>query len=577
MKSPRRLVAAASIFVAIFSASTLPLITSIESAHAAESQVITEFAADDFGLWSQSSIYGQDLMGQTDQSKAKQLWCTGWDDPSCSSYDYLYVDLILPPCKSDADRSCIAGVEASGADKTLKPLTFYQESVSQKIAPKRFNAGTTGVQTNIPAGGGLSVWKSSELDASGNAKTYGVHVLLRYLSNCPASRQPGACSIWLSDFKGSVYPVSLESGNCKEFTLEGKVCANSTNFKGDERIALSLRLDKNLTGWIFGRMQNADFAVEPLDAANNNIRIEGDVTLVPELQASVPKSQIASDPVLENYLKAFFNVGLPDTGSIPGNGSLDYQDNNTPYGNGHSVTYPGFLAANTTKLFSANFNKFKLFTAFEKQLKAFTPPASNNGRNIMRLTNSVFWNFGASTYIGNNACSADKSALQGLVVTNAPIYDKGPPTFADGSLNYQVAGIHTNVDGTLFKGRYTYIVKSTTARCYYGFSNAPIEAKVDIISADSTNQVATTLVSEKNGFIKLQADNFTFSSPTIRVKLMQPAVEVAKVADAPAKVADTPAKVIAPKAAKTITCVKGKVSKKVTSLTPTCPRGYKKK
>ena len=312
-------------------------------------------------------------------------------------------------------------------------------------------------------------------------------------------------------------------------------------------------------------MQNADFAVEPLDSANNKIRIEGDVTLVPELQASVPKSQIASDPVLENYLRDFFTVG-----PFPGNGSLDYQDNNTPYGNGHSVTYPGFLAANTTKLLSLNFDKFKLFTAFEKHLKAYTPPASNNGRNIMRLTNSVFWNFGASTYIGNNACSADKSALQGLVVTNAPIYDKGPPTFADGSLNYQVAGIHTNVDGTLFKGRYTYIVKSTTARCYYGFSNAPIEAKVDIISADSTNQVATTLVSEKNGFIKLQADNFTFSSPTIRVKLMQPAVVVATVPEAPAKV-------IAPKIAKTITCIKGKISKKVTSLTPKCPSGYKKK
>lgn len=572
MKSPRRLVTATSIFIAIFSASTLPLITSIQSAHAAESQVITEFAADDFGLWSQSSIYGQDHMGFSEQPKWKQLWCTGWDDPTCSNYDNLFADLILPPCKTDADRSCVAGVEASGADKMLKPLTFYQESVSQKIAPYTFNTGTTGVQTKIPGGGGLSVWKSSELDTNGNAKTYGVHVLLRYIASCPANRQAGSCSIFLSDFKGSVYPVTPESGNCKEFTLEGKVCANSTNFKGDERIALSLRLDKNLTGWIFGRMQNADFAVEPLDAANNKIRIEGDVTLVPELQASVPKSQIASDLVLEKYLRDFYTVG-----PFPGNGSLDYQDNDTPYGNGRSVTYPGFLAANTTKLFSINFDKFKLFTVFEKHLKAYTPPASNNGRNIMRLTNSVFWNFGASTYIGNNACSADKSALQGLVVTNAPIYDKGPPTFADGSLNYQVAGIHTNVDGTLFKGRYTYIVKSTTARCYYGFSNAPIEAKVDIISADSTNQVATTLVSEKNGFIKLQADNFTFSSPTIRVKLMQPAAVVAKVPEAPAKVTDTPAKVTAPKAAKTITCVKGKVSKKVTSTNPACPVGFKKK
>ncbi len=570
MKSPRRLVAAISIFIAIFAASTLPVLTSLESAHAAESQVITNFPADDFGLWSQSSIYGQDFMGSTEVSKWKQLWCTGWDDPSCSNYDNLYADLILPPCKTDADRSCVAGVETSGADNTLKPLTFYQESVSQKIAPYTFNTGTTGVKTNIPSGGGLSVWKSSELDANGNAKTYGVHVLLRYIASCPANRQAGACSIWLSDFKGSVYPISLESGACKEFTLEGKVCANSTNFKGDERIALSLRLDKNLTGWIFGRMQNADFAVDPIDSASNRIRLEGDVTLVPEVEASVPKSQVASDPVLEKYLREFFTVGLIDSGSLPGNGS--WND-----GAGTSTTYADFLAAPNTRLYSLNFNKFRLFTAFEKQLKAYTPPASNNGRNIMRLTNSIFWNFGASTYIGNNACSADKSALQGLVVTNAPIYDKGPPTFVDGSLNYQVAGVHTNVDGSLFRGRYTYIVRSQTARCYYGFSNAPIQATIAVISANDSKEVATTLVSEKNGFIKLQADNFTFSSPTIRVKLSQAAVEVAKTPEAPAKTVDVPAKVIAPKVAKTITCTKGKVSKKVTSLTPKCPSGYKKK
>lgn len=574
MKKPQRILILGAAFVAIFGLTTvaspsnlktLPAISFIQSAHAAESNVLTDFPADDFGLWSQSSVYGQDLMGSTDPSKAKQLWCTGWADPSCSNYDYLYADLILPPCTSDAQRSCIAGLEASGADKTLKPLTFYQESPSQKIAPYTFNAGTTGKQTDIPGGGGLSVWKSSELGADGSPKMYGTHVLLRYLANCPPSRQSGACSVSLSDFKGSVYPITLGSGVCKEFTLSGNVCANSTNYSGDERIALTLRLDKNLTGWIFGRMQNADFSVDPIDSLNNKIRIEGDVTLVPELQASVPKSQIASDPVLEKYLRDFYTVGRFGTGD-PGAGSLDYTDNNLPYGNNHSLSYAGFLSANTTKLLSINFDKFKLFNAFEKHLKAYTPPASNNGRNIMRQTNSIFWNFGAAAYSGNNPCSADKSHLHGLVVTNAPIYDKGPPTFTDGSLNYQVAGIHTNADGSLFKGRYTYIVKSDTARCYYHFSNAPIQAKVDIVSADNTNQIATTLVSEKNGFIRLQADNFTFSSPTIRVKLSQ----------VPAKMENNTSAKVSPQN-KSITCVKGATTKKVTSSNPKCPSGFKKK
>ena len=571
-RSPRFALAVA-ILVTSFSTALFGIVLTSQNAHAAGAEVLTDFPADDFGLWSQSSVYGQDHLGFSEQSKWKQLWCKGWEDPTCTNYDNLFADLILPPCLTDADRSCVAGVEASGSDKSLKPLTFYQESTSQKIAPYLFNGGTTGAQTQVPGGGGLSVWKSSELDASGNPKMYGVHVLLRYIASCPATRQSGACSIVLSDFKGSVYPITLASGTCNEFTLASNVCVNSTNFKGDERIALSLRLDKNLTGWIFGRMQNADFAVEPLDTANNRIRIEGDVTLVPELQASVPKSEIANDPVLESYLRDFYT-----NGSYPGNGSLDYQDNNTPYGNGHSVTYAGFLAANTTKLLSVNFDKFKLFAAFEKHLKAYTPKANNNGVNIMRETNSIFWNFGASTYIGNNTCSADKSALQGLVVTNAPIYEKGPPAYIDGSLSYRVAGIHTNVDGSLFRGRYTYIVKSTTARCYYGFSNAPIQATVDVISADNSSQVATTLVSEKNGFIKLQADNFTFSSPTIRVKFSQvapiltptPTPTATPTATATAKAIPAPVK-------KSITCIKGKSIKKVTSVNPVCPAGYKKK
>jgi hypothetical protein len=41
----------------------------------------------------------------------------------------------------------------------------------------------------------------------------------------------------------------------------------------------------------------------------------------------------------------------------------------------------------------------------------------------------------------------------------------------------------------------------------------------------------------------------------------------------------TPSAVAKPAAAKktSITCVKGKTSKKVTAVNPTCPKGYKKK
>jgi hypothetical protein len=531
-------------------------------ARAADSFVYTDFAANDFGLWSQSSIYGQDQKGSKKLEDWKQLWCSGWDDPSCSVYDNLFADLILSPCVNEADRACLDGIEAKNSSGALEKLTLYGEATSQKIARYQFKSGANLV--DVPAGGGLSVWKSSEKNSDGSDRLYAAHILLRYIAT--SSRQSGeaADKIVLSDFKGQIYPVTLKSGaTCREFAI-GTQCVDSANFDGSEKLAVTLRMNKDLTGWIFGRMQNSEFAVTSLDASYNKIRIGGDVTFVPELSAKVAKSEISKDAKLEKYLRDFFTVGRVGV-SVPNPGSGSFNDGGV--GGNTSTTYAGFLEAQTTtRLFSVNFEKFALFSAFEDHLKPYSPAASNNGRNILRQTNSIFWNFGANTYLGTNKCSADKTKLHGMVVTNASIFENGPPEFKDGSLNYRVAGIHKNSDGSVFKGRYTYIVQSDTARCYYGFSKAPIEARVEVVSASNSSQVATVLVSEKDGFIKLQADNFTFSSPTIKVKFSQDSAQPTA----------TTAKA-APKKSSTLTCIKGKTSKKITGVNPKCPAGFKKK
>lgn len=562
-----RLPVVATLSVVLTSSLLLGVLVQSTQASAQEtvSTVSTNFQANDFGLWSNSSLYGQIYNGSTELAKWTQLWCTGWDDPTCANYSQLYEDLILRTCKVDSDRSCIDSLQVNDSTGQLEKLVYYGESKSKIIAPFTFKATKLTPETKIPGGGGMSIWKSATANSDGTPRYFASHVLLRYRSTCPEGHPRSDCTIELSDFKGSVYPVKIESaGVCREFALVSGECVNSVNFAGSERVGLTLRLDKNLTGWIFGRMQNADFSVDPLDPENNKIRVEGNVTLVPELKASVPKVDVAKDAVLEKYLKDFYTVGLSGNGN-PGGGS-------TNWGGSISRNYADFLTAPNTELISANFDKFKLFSAFEKYLVPFSPAANNNGVNILRETNSIFWNFAANTYTGSNACSADKTKLHGLVVTNAPIYEQGPPAFIDGSLNYRVAGIHTNVDGSLFKGRYTYIVRSDTARCYYGFSSAPIEAKVEVVSADNSSQVATVLVSERDGFIKLQADNFTFSSPTIRIKLAQgAAITPPKPAQPVGAVATQLPKQI------TITCIKGKTVKKVLGANPKCPAGFKKK
>ena len=166
------------------------------------------------------------------------------------------------------------------------------------------------------------------------------------------------------------------------------------------------------------------------------------------------------------------------------------------------------------------------------------------------------------------ACMDDKTKLMGQVTTNSMLYDPGALKFEDGSLTYRVAGAHLVYDGSVFKGTYDLAKRSETARCLHDFSSAPIKASVSITSGDGTTQdIATEVVNERDGWLSLSAKNFTFSSPTIRIKLSQ---DAPLVAPSPTTSATAAKKV-------TIACVEGKLTKKVTAVKPVCPKGYKKK
>jgi len=146
-----------------------------------------------------------------------------------------------------------------------------------------------------------------------------------------------------------------------------------------------------------------------------------------------------------------------------------------------------------------------------------------------------------------------------------------------------VASPHFQADGQVAQGSYDLAIRSEVVRCLYKFSSAPIKASISIQSDDGQTQIATTVVSEKNGWLYLSAKGFTFSSPTIAVKLTQdapaPAVTPSPTPSASESPAPAPVVTKAPAVAKkiTITCVKGKSTKSVTAVKPTCPTGYKKK
>ena len=97
--------------------------------------------------------------------------------------------------------------------------------------------------------------------------------------------------------------------------------------------------------------------------------------------------------------------------------------------------------------------------------------------------------------------------------------------------------------------------------------------------------MATESVKEEGGWLRLKAHGFTFSSPTLKIKLTQNAPSAPTQSAQPAKSestnSSTPEKSAsaAPAPAKkiSITCVKGKVVRKVIGVAPKCPAGFKKK
>jgi hypothetical protein len=75
--------------------------------------------------------------------------------------------------------------------------------------------------------------------------------------------------------------------------------------------------------------------------------------------------------------------------------------------------------------------------------------------------------------------------------------------------------------------------------------------------------------------VNFVASGFTFSAPTIKVKYVAPKPTPTPTPTVTATPSPTPTVVALKKT--TITCIKGKVVKKVTGVKPVCPKGYKKK
>jgi hypothetical protein len=487
------------------------------------------------------------------------------DDPECSKGSDISAQLILPPCEIAEDRMCVEALALGVGTGELEKATLDHEIK----APKTPADPVTG----LPRGGAPSMWNAPTITNKSGTKTYGVVARVTYFQSRESIGIDGKRSnpLSLTSMRVSVFPVVQTPG--KFYELEGYAAVNSdgaptygirqkgndydntedcawlesgscgkyADFAENTRVSLTLRMGSEMTGWLYGRMKEVSVNVTPLDKKFNKITIEGAPIAAPGAYGFLKKSELINYPALnENLKKGYGEFGYNELINSPETRFGGYD----PVGN------------------------FEGFATFEPILR--TLPGSKAQWVISSGAS-------ANGYTANvNQCFNDKTKLLGIVTTNALIYSPNAPEFKDGTLNYKVAGLHHQADGiTLTRGTYDLAIRSDVARCVYGFSDAPFQASISVIGADGQEQtIATESIREdaKREWLFLSAANFTFSSPVIKVKLTQE-----KKLTAPTSTNTKATASATSTAKKSISCIKGKVIKKISGSNPKCPAGYKKR
>jgi hypothetical protein len=503
--------------------------------------------------------------GKIDVKVTKVAICNTGSEDGCTYSVFSSYRAVLPVCADAADINCISEIFAT--DSTGKKLTVGSSTIFPTNNPQAF-AGSKAL--NVPRGSGAALVSIADAPHAGGDK----YLIKTTLSSSRTGDQTTFATPRLSAsitavkiIEGDFFDLATETNTAK-YDRVGRIAVGTTQTKQgldakpsklcvaasttqcalaysipkEISFGFSVRLNTNLSGWLHGRMKNAAIDYKTTNGITN-LTVSANPIAVPVLDVW-SKSDDLSDAHVAAYQNQFWGgeaLHYPLTSETGGLPILDSEKSRAGMRNVSFKHINGSFS-------KSSMDNFLLWLPVAKDKAAAMPTQ---------------WRLGTMTDNGSGAvkdCLDKEKSLAGVVTTNSTMYLDGPPVFQDNTLDYKVASTHLEADGTtVFKGSYELIMSSTVARCIYKFTSAPISATVSITSENGAANAATTVVNEKNGWLTLAAYGFTFSSPTVRVKLTQQSV----------------APVVAKK--RTITCLKGKTIKKVTATNPLCPKGYKKK
>lgn len=484
-------------------------------------------------------------------------YCTSVDDDKCKDVDTLWADQIMGPCESASDEFCIESIYARLADGSKVTGTFKQ--LLPEKAPLAFEASPA---LNLGKGSSPSIWEIAGVKNSAGSQSYAAMFSVSgYAKRKATGGNP--TDFYVSQLSAALFAVDVQKSTTQLTTLKGPgmgtdgimvsgcatnddtYCAKRVSFPRDVRFGATLRFAKPPQYWFYGRLYKPEISITPRSGSAITLDVEAEPVVVPIFEGTTTWEKVPKK--LQDYYL---------TASYPSNGRGAYYEKDP--------------------------NKWNLYhtpRSEESQFLLDWIPVIGDKAKVM-TTMWFFRSIPQDTYGNNAKCYAQGNKVNGFVTTNATTYTAGPPAFNSktGTLDYTVAAPHLTPTGKEMLGTYDLQIDADVARCLYGYTNAPISAEVSIVNADGgENRVASTIVDEKTiagrKWLVLAAYNFTFSSPTLRVKISQQGSSSPSNSQSNQGGNSSEAQA-GKKPVADIKCVKGKRFKMVSAKK--CPKGYKR-
>ena len=427
---------------------------------------------------------------------------------------------ILPACVAPTDLTCIESVESRkvGEEVWTKGILSKNQldvrKLNTKFSPSYYEYGTWKADqlSGVAAGGVASSW---DLPITPHKDGVSYLAIVQFQTSVLESQTEFKPELGFSELNGMIQPWSWTCAAYETCDFVGRLSKknNSTDvYPPNSEFRITIRtnfLGSKFGSWMVGRLEK------------------------PTVKFDSEKLVIAGRPVV--YPMGYTTL----------NSREDCASRIDLVMNKYFPRAPGICNPPSSG-FSTNSNDDVALALFDAL-----------GGDVMQNGQQEQWTFSNAKAANSiNTCSDPKNFS--LATSNAMLYSVNPPIWdkKSNSLSYRIASTHLDSSGNLNRGNYSLAISKKMADCLWKFDTAKASVEISITNSEGTKNIAVSALRTSSDWIYFDASGFTFSSPEIKVKLINNAVNTGF---------------------KSITCLKGKTSKKISGSNPKCPAGYKLK